>query len=425
MTVTTNNNTSVGTGDGVTATFPFTFALQQATDMEVFVATVLQTYGSAYTVSPSGGSYPCVGGNVVFAGGHIPANLAAILMVREVDLLQSIALPVDGYVSELTLTNVFDKLCMQIQQNTNFVNNNTLSLPVTIPPGTVSVVLPVPTANGIFAWNAAANAINYIQGPFISPPLTTTINKLVIWNATDGSLVADGPVFGTMGQLLLSQGNGAAPLFGAAPGAAGTVLTSNGVNTNPTYQTSAGSINGPVTSTDWSLALWNGTTGKILRDGPALGVAGQSLISNGAAAAPSFQNNPVSGLTWNMQFANASDSGASNGTFIIAGTTTPLDLVSVPPASGTLFRLQCTNNTNPTTALQLPAPGSSPNGLTYRFALTQDTHAKNVVLDANATSGKIMFNGALTDTVTLTLATSPIELVLSFTDGYWILNKLY
>lgn len=45
----------------------------------------------------------------------------------------------------------------------------------------------------------------------------------------------------------------------------------------------------PASSTDNSVVLWSGTTGKIVKDGPSLGSSGQVLTSNGAGAAPSFQ----------------------------------------------------------------------------------------------------------------------------------------
>lgn len=50
-------------------------------------------------------------------------------------------------------------------------------------------------------------------------------------------------------------------------------------------------VAGPGTAvTDHSLALWNGTGGKTVKNGPAIGTAGQPLMSNGAGADPSFQN---------------------------------------------------------------------------------------------------------------------------------------
>lgn len=50
-----------------------------------------------------------------------------------------------------------------------------------------------------------------------------------------------------------------------------------------------GDITGPASATDRSIALYNGTTGKTIKDGVALGSSGQVLTSNGAGADPTFQ----------------------------------------------------------------------------------------------------------------------------------------
>lgn len=50
-----------------------------------------------------------------------------------------------------------------------------------------------------------------------------------------------------------------------------------------------GDVAGPASATNRALALYSGTTGKVIKDGPALGTSGQVLTSNGAGADPSFQ----------------------------------------------------------------------------------------------------------------------------------------
>lgn len=52
-------------------------------------------------------------------------------------------------------------------------------------------------------------------------------------------------------------------------------------------------IAGPSSSTDRSLVLFDGTTGKLLKDGPALGSSGNVLTSNGAGSDPTFQSIPL------------------------------------------------------------------------------------------------------------------------------------
>lgn len=59
----------------------------------------------------------------------------------------------------------------------------------------------------------------------------------------------------------------------------------------------SGDVVGPASAGDNSLPLYDGTTGKLIKAGVALGTAGQVLMSNGAGAAPSFQA-AAGGGTW-------------------------------------------------------------------------------------------------------------------------------
>ncbi len=54
-----------------------------------------------------------------------------------------------------------------------------------------------------------------------------------------------------------------------------------------------GTVQGPASATDHALALWDGTSGNKLKNGPTLGSAGQVLTSNGASSDPSFQSLPA------------------------------------------------------------------------------------------------------------------------------------
>jgi len=61
-------------------------------------------------------------------------------------------------------------------------------------------------------------------------------------------------------------GDSSNTITGAAVGTSGQVLTSNGAGAAPTYQDASGGIAGPVSSTDNALARWNGTGGGTLQD---------------------------------------------------------------------------------------------------------------------------------------------------------------
>ncbi len=64
-------------------------------------------------------------------------------------------------------------------------------------------------------------------------------------------------------------GNGTTAVTLLSPSTAGFLLTSNGVSADPTFQAPAtsGDVVGPASSVDSDIALFNGTTGKLIKDG--------------------------------------------------------------------------------------------------------------------------------------------------------------
>lgn len=96
--------------------------------------------------------------------------------------------------------------------------------------------------------------------------------------------------------------------------AAGTALE----NTDP-----VGDVIGPSSSTDNTIALWNSTTGALLKDGPAHGTSGHPLLSGGGSA-PAFGalNVGTSAVTGTLPINRGGTGNASLGTSalgIIAG----------------------------------------------------------------------------------------------------------
>ena len=213
MTVTTLNNKDFGTGDGVMTVFPFTFRLQQASDLKVYVSGALVLTGYTVAINASG-----VGGNVTFTAA--PANLAPIVFVRLVTLTQSLSLPVEANFSEVDITNALDKLTMEVQQNAEAIGRS-ITLPIT---SSISgLTLPNPSALKVLRWNATADALENtdinVTGGGILGPGTSNANRPVLWNATNGSLVKNA-----------TNDNGTA----------GFVWTSNGPTAEPTFQAAAG-----------------------------------------------------------------------------------------------------------------------------------------------------------------------------------------
>ena len=218
MTVTTLNNKDFGTGDGVMTVFPFTFRLQQASDLKVYVSGALVLTGYTVAINASG-----VGGNVTFT--VAPANLAPIVFVRLVTLTQQLSLPVEANFSEVDITNALDKLTMEVQQNAEAIGRS-ITLPIT---SSISgLTLPNPSALKVLRWNATADALENtdinVTGGGILGPGTSNANRPVLWNATNGSLVKNA-----------TNDNGTA----------GFVWTSNGPTAEPTFQAPA-NTNAPI-----------------------------------------------------------------------------------------------------------------------------------------------------------------------------------
>lgn len=276
------------TGDGVTTVFGFTWTATSVSQIQVYINGVLQVSG--YTVALSNITN---GGTVTFAAA--PINGAVGLLQRQSDLLQTTDLLNNASLPADAIEAMIDKLTIIAQQQATQINEC-----IQLPAGTVGIntTLPVPVPDAVFAWNSSATALVNIAVPFA--PATTVANTIAIWDATTNQALDNGPAVGSIGQILMSQGAGSPPHFSAAPGAAGTLLTSNGTGVAPTFQPfapSTGTLTGPVSSTQYSLAMW-GTSATVLTDGPALGASTWVLTSNGPGMAPSFQALAPTAAVW-------------------------------------------------------------------------------------------------------------------------------
>ncbi len=164
-------------------------------------------------------------------------------------------------------------------------------------------------------------------------------------------------------------------------------------------QKGIGDVNGPSSSTDLSLSLYSGTTGKLLQDGPVLGTAGQVMTSGGAGVAPSFQTPAVALLPAN----NLSD--------VVSAPTSINNLVA-PGVSGNVMT---SNGTNWTSAAGGGGAWSVKSNGTFsavanfdftaitkttKIILTNMTGSTNAVLNAQTSSdGGTTFDGGATDYV--------------------------
>lgn len=123
-TVPTTASTTTATGNGTTTAFATTFTFQKATDLLVTVAGVTKTLNSDYTVSGAGNAT----GTVTFT--VAPANLAAVVISRVVDLKQTVSFRQNRTFDPTTVESAIDRLAMGLQQLNNGAVTQTLSTPL-------------------------------------------------------------------------------------------------------------------------------------------------------------------------------------------------------------------------------------------------------------------------------------------------------
>ncbi len=158
MTVSTTANRNTFTGDGVMTVFPFTFAVQQATDIDIYLDGVLTVSGYTAAINSSG-----VGGTITFS--VAPALDVAGLIYRDVPYTQQTALPIESNLPETVLEQAYDKLTMLCQQLKEGLDRS-IALPITSTE--TGIVFPSPEADLFIAWNPAGDAL--INTPGIEGP---------------------------------------------------------------------------------------------------------------------------------------------------------------------------------------------------------------------------------------------------------------
>lgn len=223
MTISTTNSRDLATGNGTVGPFTFTFTLQQATDMNVYVSGSVISQG-LYTITPNGGSYPCVGGSISWnLLANAPATGVSIAFASAVTYTQPLSLPTETDFPEKSLENAIDRNTLQIQQ-LKLLNDLSLHFAVT---ESVNPLLSGQQALYLPRMNAANNALEFVSAAQIANevtagngnvvgPATSTARRLALWNNATGTLLKDGPALGNAGQVLTSQGPSADPVFATA-----------------------------------------------------------------------------------------------------------------------------------------------------------------------------------------------------------------
>jgi hypothetical protein len=162
MSVTTTSNRISYDGDAVSTVFSFPYKFLATSDLKVYVDDVLQVITTDYTVGTPGDS----GANVTFLSAP-PAGDNNIVILRDVDLLQSTDLPSNGPFPSVSVETMVDKVTLQVQRLRELVSRAfTLSDSDT---SGASTVLPTPTASNVIGWNETASALrNFTPETFAS-----------------------------------------------------------------------------------------------------------------------------------------------------------------------------------------------------------------------------------------------------------------
>ena len=295
MPVTTTNLTANFTGDGTTTLFPFTFFLQLTTDLEVFLAGVLQSSG-AYTVSINANN---VGGTVSFV--TAPASGVAIFFERVVPVTQTTNLTNEGEIPSVTLVGMIDRLTT-IDQQISLTTSLALQIPAS-QAGIVNLTLPVPVAGNFLQWNPTGTAL--VNASF-SPtntlgPGTTTQNAVAVWNSVNGTLLGQVSGTGSSGQVLTSTGAGV-PTWQTAT--TGTIIPAGSVIM---FYSNYG---GNAIPSGWLLCDGNNNTPNMIGMLPMGSQLSTQSSTPNAAGYGNFTNNSVQGSTTHTHTVTVNGSGS-------------------------------------------------------------------------------------------------------------------
>jgi hypothetical protein len=220
MTVTTTTNRNDYVGDGVTATFPFTWTI---TDKSEVVASTVNagtvttlSLGSGFTIPDSDVGRPG-GGNVTIVAGA-PASGVLIALRRVDPITQTVSLPATPAQVEAG----FDKLTKIAQQQQDQLSRS-LTLNPALSPAGYNLNLPIPAAGQGIRWNNLGNALEAFDPgsvPLAVPGDGTVTNAKV----AAGSIAQDRMASITQG-ILGSPTGGTSPTVLTPAQAAANVAT--------------------------------------------------------------------------------------------------------------------------------------------------------------------------------------------------------
>jgi hypothetical protein len=219
------------TGDGSTTQFAFTWRLTDASQVQVYLNSVLQNTGYTLSLNLNG-----IGGTVTFTSA--PANGVTVLIQRLSDLLQTNTFTGSQTIPPSTIETMVDKLTLICQQLYNSLASY-IGLQSTINPSTYTLQFGAPQPNQVFQWDSTgkilqlvsvatmiANALPTSGAGNVLGPNPSTQHGIALYGNTTGNVLEDLGSLGTSGQVLTSNGPGMKP--GWASPAASLIVPNSG-----------------------------------------------------------------------------------------------------------------------------------------------------------------------------------------------------
>ena len=413
------------TGDGINATFPFTYKVFSAADVQVIRLTILTgvettlTIVTDYNITLNGNQNSNPGGSIVLTTPLLA--LYTLTATSNIANLQPTDLTNQGGFYPEVITDALDRATIQIQQMSDDVTRSIKS-PLSDDLTTMDMTLPVVAdrINKLLAFGATGMPTTVAQSPSSITGNTSIVGTLDVTGAT--TLQSTLGVAGTLGvtgaTTLSSVGVTGAATVGTTLGVTGaTTLASVGVTGAATVGTTLG-VTGAATLSG-GLSVPSGTTslGPVTISGPttiesvsvgkgvgtglsntvlgnnafstnSTGSSNTAIGSNALNANSTGQNNTAVGKT--ALFANSSaSSNTAVGSNALTANTTGTDNTSVGASSLSANIVGNYNSAFGNTALQANTSNNNNAFGTYAL-LVNTTGSQNCAfgtsaLDSNTT----------------------------------------
>ena len=240
------------------------------------------TYSVAVSRYPGTGSitYPAVGGT------PLTSNYS-IIMRRVLELKQSKTFPNQGGYFPEEVENAFDRDTMVDIQQQEQLDRTPAFLPTADLSGFDVATIPMPAPNKVVAVNAAGTGFTLVDVP--SAALVAAAEAAATNAEIAQAAAEDAAVDAAAAAALLP--------VPANPGDDNKFLRANGGVFTLVASSVTGDVVGPASATNHRLALFDGATGKLLKDGPSYATVGYVLVSAGPGSPPAFAQLATAGIT--------------------------------------------------------------------------------------------------------------------------------